>query len=411
MKETIRGGITAPLGFKANGIFCGIKKSKKRDLMMIASDSPCVAAGVFTTNQLKAACVQHNVKQLAKTSQAQAILANSGNANCLTGPAGKRHNALMAVSAAKALGISPTLVLTASTGVIGQRLPIDRVTDAMQELSEGLRTGPQASEDAAEAILTTDLVTKEKAFKIRIGGRSVRIGAISKGSGMMHPYMTSNGQRHATMLCFITTDAVIGEAALKSALNRAIGKSFNMISVDGDQSTNDMVIIMANGKARNPVIREKTPEFRKFYDAIEDICIDMAKAMIRDAEGATKFVEIAVKNAKTAEDARTVAMSIGCSKLVKTALYGCDPNWGRIAASIGYSAVGINPATLQIKIGPYAVLKGEQGVRQNEAALARIFRKQDIRITVDLGLGDKSAVIWTSDLSTQYVKINSAYRT
>lgn len=410
MKESIRGGITAPQGFKANGIFCGIKKSKKRDLMLIASETPCVAAGVFTTNQLKASCVQFNIKQL-KNGQAQAILANSGNANCLTGIIGKRHNAMMADYAAKALGISPSLVLTASTGVIGQRLPIHRIAEGMQELAEGVRTGQQASEDAAEAILTTDLVTKEKAYKIRIGGRSVRIAAISKGSGMMHPFMTVNGQRHATMLCFVTTDAVIGEAALKSALNRAVGKSFNMISVDGDQSTNDMVLVLANGRAKNAAIRENTPEFRKFLDALEDICVDMAKAMIRDAEGATKFVEIAVKNAKTAEDARKVAMSIACSKLVKTALYGCDPNWGRIAASIGYSSVAIDPAKLQIKIGPFTVLKAEQGFGENEAALAKIFRKQDIRITVDLGLGKKAATVWTSDLSTQYVKINSAYRT
>ncbi len=410
MKEVIRGGITAPQGFRANGIFCGIKKSKKRDLMLIASESPCVAAGVFTTNQLKAACVQFNIKQL-KNSQAQAILANSGNANCLTGPSGKRHNAQMAEAAAKALGISPSLVLMASTGVIGQRLPIDRVLEGMQELAEGVRTGQQASEDAAEAILTTDLVTKEKAYKIRIGGRSVRIAAISKGSGMMHPFMTPGGLKHATMLCFVTTDAVITEAALKSALNRAVGKSFNMISVDGDQSTNDMVLVLANGRAKNKTIRENTPDFRKFLDALEDICVDMAKAMIRDAEGATKFVEIAVKNARTPEDARTVAMSIACSNLVKTAMYGCDPNWGRIAASIGYSAVGIDPQKLQIKIGGFTVLKGEQGYRENEAALARIFRRQDIRVTVDLGLGKKNATVWTSDLSTQYVKINSAYRT
>jgi len=410
MKEVIRGGITAPQGFRANGIFCGIKKSKKRDLMLIASESPCVAAGVFTTNQLKAACVQFNIKQL-KNSQAQAILANSGNANCLTGPSGKRHNAQMAEAAAKALGISPSLVLTASTGVIGQKLPIERVLEGMQELAEGVRTGQQASEDAAEAILTTDLVTKEKAYKIRIGGRSVRIAAISKGSGMMHPFMTPGGLKHATMLCFVTTDAVIAEAALKSALNRAVNKSFNMISVDGDQSTNDMVLVLANGRAKNKTIRENTPDFRKFLDALEDICVDMAKAMIRDAEGATKFVEIAVKNARTPEDARTVAMSIACSNLVKTAMYGCDPNWGRIAASIGYSAVGIDPQKLQIKIGGFTVLKGEQGYRENEAALARIFRRQDIRVTVDLGLGKKSATVWTSDLSTQYVKINSAYRT
>lgn len=410
MKEVIRGGITAPQGFRANGIFCGIKKSKKRDLMLIASEAPCVAAGVFTTNQLKAACVQFNIKQL-RNGQAQAILANSGNANCLTGVSGKRHNAQMAEAAAKALGISPSLILTASTGVIGQKLPIDRVLEGMQELAEGVRTGQQASEDAAEAILTTDLVTKEKAYKIRIGGRSVRIAAISKGSGMMHPYMTPGGLKHATMLCFVTTDAVITEPALKTALNRAVGKSFNMISVDGDQSTNDMVLVLANGRAKNKAIRENTPDFRKFLDALEDICVDMAKAMIRDAEGATKFVEIAVKNARTPEDARTVAMSIACSNLVKTAMYGCDPNWGRIAASIGYSAVGIDPQKLQIKIGGFTVLKGEQGYRENEAALARIFRKQDIRVTVDLGLGKKSATVWTSDLSTQYVKINSAYRT
>lgn len=410
MKEVIRGGITAPQGFRANGIFCGIKKSKKRDLMLIASEAPCVAAGVFTTNQLKAACVQFNIKQL-RNGQAQAILANSGNANCLTGPSGKRHNAQMAEAAAKALGISPSLVLTASTGVIGQKLPIDRVLEGMQELAEGVRTGQQASEDAAEAILTTDLVTKEKAYKIRIGGRSVRIAAISKGSGMMHPYMTPGGLKHATMLCFVTTDAVIAEGALKTALNRAVGKSFNMISVDGDQSTNDMVLVLANGRAKNKTIRENTPDFRKFLDALEDICVDMAKAMIRDAEGATKFVEIAVKNARTPEDARTVAMSIACSNLVKTAMYGCDPNWGRIAASIGYSAVGIDPQKLQIKIGGFTVLKGEQGYRENEAALAKIFRRQDIRVTVDLGMGTKSATVWTSDLSTQYVKINSAYRT
>ena len=410
MRKEIRGGVTAPLGFKASGLHCGVKASRKKDLMLLVSATPCKAAAVFTTNKVKASCVEFNIKQL-RNSQAQAIIANSGNANCLTGSTGKRHTEMMAQRAAATTGVKPGDVLVASTGVIGQKLPIQSIMNAIPELTKGLSAKPAGSESAAHAILTTDRVIKEKAVQFSLGGRTIRIGVIAKGSGMIHPEMNPTGHKHATMLCFITTDAVVSESVMRHALNASASKTFNMITVDADQSTNDMAILLANGKARNRIIREGTAEARRFQSAVQQLCSSMAKAMIHDAEGATKFVEIQVKNARTAKEARTVGLTVASSYLVKTALFGCDPNWGRIAASVGSAAAEVNPKKLKVKLGPYVVLRGDQGISHKAAELARLFRRKQIRLTIDLEVGHASAVVWTSDLSTKYVRINAAYRT
>ena len=410
MRRVISGGVTAPLGFKANGIYSGIKKSRKKDLMLLVSDTPCKAVGVFTTNKVKASCVDFNLKQL-KDNRAQAIIANSGNANCLTGPVGRTHTQQMAASASRAARVPRKDVLVASTGVIGQRLPIRNMLSSIRELAGGLTSKASGSEAAAHAILTTDRVIKEVAVEMRLGGRVVRMGAIAKGSGMIHPEMTATGQKHATMLCFVTTDAQITEGVMRSALREVVGKTFNMITVDADQSTNDMALLLANGRARNRLIREGTPEARQFRLALEQLCAPLAKAMIRDAEGATKFVEIAVKHAKSSKDARTVGLAVASSYLVKTALFGCDPNWGRIAAAVGASASEVHPKNLRIHLGPYVVLNGDRRTKHHEAELKKLFKRKQIRITIDLGVGKAKATVWTSDLSTKYVRINAAYRT
>jgi len=409
--KKIRGGVTAPRGFSAGGVFCGIKASRKKDLMLVVSDGPCAAGGVFTTNRVRAHCVERNLRLLRNRPAARAVIANSGNANCLTGPSGRRHTEMMAKAAADALGIGEDEVLVASTGVIGKRLPIERLMRSVPDLVSGLRPNPAGNQAAAQAILTTDTVIKEMAVKLGISGRTVRIGAIAKGSGMIHPEMTPDGLRHATMLCFITTDAVISPDVLQRSLEKAIRRSFNMISVDGDMSTNDMVLLLANAKAKNRPIREKSAEEAAFTRALGAICLHLAKAMVRDGEGATKFVEIQIKGARSEADAREAGLTVASSSLVKTALFGCDPNWGRLAASVGTADVEMNPAKLQVKLGRHWVLSGNRVVKQKKAELARLFRRKNIKITLDLGAGRCGATVWTSDLSTQYVRINSAYRT
>lgn len=406
--KIIHGGITAPIGFKASGVYCGIKKSKKRDLALIVSERLCDAAGAFTTNKVQASCVVVNKDHL-RDSKAQAILANSGNANCMTGESGFENSRAMASGAARILGFRKSNVLVASTGVIGKPLPIKKITGALPDLVRNL--SKKGSEAAAAGILTTDRLNKEIAAEILIGKRRVRIGAIAKGAGMIHPDMAAFSPKHATMLCFVSTDAVITPSALRDALDRAVQKTFNTITIDGDMSTNDMVLILANGMAQNKKIVEKTKEFRVFSKTLEALFLSLAKQMIRDAEGATKFVEIFVKNAQSREDAKIVARSIATSSLVKCALFGCDPNWGRIAAAVGYSGAHVDPWKMTIYLGKEPVLKNGGRVKKKAVILNRIFAQKNIRIAVDLGLGKFSATAYTCDFSTNYVRINSAYRT
>ncbi len=412
--KIIRGGVTAPLGFKANGIYCGIKKSKKRDLTLVYSEKPCDAAGVFTTNKVQASCVVVNKEHL-RDSKAQAVIANSGNANCMTGESGFENTRTMAQSVARFLKIKKNNVLVASTGVIGKPLPIKKIIGAIPELVRGLN--PKGGEYAAAGILTTDRMIKEMAMEFKVGRRRVRVGAIAKGAGMIHPQMELAGPkpatagRHATMLCFVTTDAVIAPSALREALDRAAQKTFNTITIDGDMSTNDMVLVLANGMAQNKRIVEKTKEARTFAKVLEAIFSELAKQMIKDAEGATKFVEITVRKALNRDDARTVARTVARSSLVKCALFGCDPNWGRIAAAVGYSDAHVDPWRMQIHLGRELVLRNGGRVKKKAVLLNRIFAQKKIKITIDLGLGKYSATSYTCDFSTNYVRINSAYRT
>ncbi len=407
MKQ-INGGVTAPSGFRANGVYCGIKKSKKRDLALIVSEKVCDAAGTFTTNKVQASCVVINKEQL-KDSRAQAIIANSGNANCMTGKSGFDNSRSMISAAADILGIHKENMLVASTGVIGKPLPIKKILASVPELVNGL--SKKGSEFAALGILTTDRMAKEIAVEIMIGKKRVRIGAIAKGAGMIHPQMELHQPKHATMLCFVTTDAVIAPSALRAALDKAVDKTFNAITIDGDVSTNDMAVILANGMAQNKKIVEKTKEFQAFARALEFIFDKIAQAMIRDAEGATKFVEIFVKGAQSKADAKLVARSVASSSLVKCALFGCDPNWGRIAAATGYSGAHVDPWKLHIYLGKELVLRNGGRVPKKAAVLNRVFAQKNIKITVDLGLGKNVASYTTCDFSTSYVRINSAYRT
>lgn len=405
----IKGGVTAPLGFRASGLYCGIKQSKRKDLALIVSDVPCDASGVFTTNKVQASCVVINKEHL-RDQRAQAIVANSGNANCMTGESGFDNSRAMASQTARLLGLRKKDVLIASTGVIGKPLPIRKIVQALPELARQL--DPKGSEAAAAAILTTDKRIKEIAVEFRVGRKKVRVGAIAKGAGMIHPQMAPPaGPKHATMLCFTTTDAAVALPVLRSSLERAVNKTFNRVSIDGDMSTNDMVVVLANGLACNARIAERTPEARLFQRALETVFAYLAKQMILDAEGATKFVEIEVRGAASDEDAFKVARSVATSSLFKCALFGSDPNWGRIAAAAGYSGAQLDPWKLQIFLGKELVVTNGGRVKKSAAALNRVFARKDIRILLDLGIGSGRAEYRTCDLSTNYVRINSAYRT
>jgi glutamate N-acetyltransferase/amino-acid N-acetyltransferase len=325
----------------------------------------------------------------------------------MTGKSGFDHSRMMAQSAATALNLDKKDILVASTGVIGKPLPIKKIVSALPDLVRGL--SKKGGESAAAGILTTDRFNKETAVEFMIGKRKVRIGAIAKGAGMIHPQMAL--PKHATMLCFVTTDAVITSSALRMALDKTVQKTFNTISIDGDMSTNDMVLILANGMAQNKKIVEKTKEFHEFCRALESLFIYLAKNMILDAEGATKFVEIYVKNAQSRDDAKSIAMSVATSSLFKCALFGGDPNWGRIAAAVGYADAHVDPWKMQIFLGRELVVKNGGRVKKDDRTLSRVFAKKNIKITVDMGLGKFSSSAYTCDLSTGYVKINSAYRT
>jgi len=396
----IKGGVAAPKDFKVAAINCGIKR-KRKDIALIISTVPAVACGLFTQNRVKAAPILVTKEHLKKTI-AQAIIVNSGNANCCTGEKGLKDAHLMAQAAAKELGFHKEDLLVASTGVIGKPLPMDKIKSAIPQLVKKLHK--DSGSDVAEGIMTTDKVTKEIAVRVRIKGKDVAIGGVAKGAGMIHPNM-------ATMLCFITTDAYITRRALKIALVNAVDKSFNAVSVDGDMSTNDCVLALANGSAGNKLLDKKDKEFAIFSDALAYITDYLAKAMIRDGEGATKFVEIIVKNTKTILDAKRIANKVATSTLFKTALFGEDPNWGRIAACAGSSGVIFDSDDLDIYIGDVRVVKNGEGSSKHNAEIKKLFKNREIDVTIDLNNGKKAYRMWTCDLSSDYVKINADYTT
>lgn len=375
----VGGGVTSPKGFLAHGMSAGIKKSGKPDLSLIYSPEPCVAAGVYTKNSIKAAPLIVTKEHL-RNAKAQAIITNSGNANCFTGDFGILYARKTAERVAKLLKIKPDHVAVSSTGIIGKPLPFDKISAACPSLVAGLSA--DGGTRAAQGILTTDTFAKEIAVKISFGGKMVTIGACAKGSGMIAPDM-------ATMLAYVTTDAAIAPAMLKAALKAANETSFNCITVDGCMSTNDMVIVLANGLAGNPVIKAKGADFQKFQAALEFVCCDLAKKIVLDGEGATKFIEVVVNGAKNESQAKKVAMAIANSSLVKTAAFGCNPNWGRVAAAVGAVGLPVTEKDLKIKFSSFA--------------------EKEINITVTLLLGKASAKIYTCDFSLDYVKINGRY--
>ncbi len=398
----VHGGICAPQGFSASGVNASIKlTSKKRDCGLILSDRVAEVAGMFTRNILKSPPVIWN-QSLCLREAARAVFANSGNANAATGKRGMDDVRATANRVGGKLGIEPDQVCILSTGVIGVPLPMDRIVKGVDGCAAALSRdgGP----DAAEAIMTTDKTAKERAIEITLGGRPVRIGAIAKGAGMISPNM-------ATMICVLTTDAAFAPEVLHSLLFDAVEQSFNRIGIDNDMSTSDTVLILANGASGVPAIGARSKEREEFGEALAQLCKDMALWIVKDGEGVTKVVEILVRGAQSGGDAKTVARSIGNSMLCKTAFFGQDPNWGRIACAAGYAGVDFDPGELDIWLGDVQVCKAGIGAAYAEEDAAAVMRKPEFTITVNLGDGPGDAVFWTSDLSHDYVSINADYRT
>jgi glutamate N-acetyltransferase/amino-acid N-acetyltransferase len=409
--QEIKNGVCAPKGFTAGGIRCGIKESSpKKDLALLYSEKNCNAAAVFTTNLVKAASVQVSQEHIA-SGKLRAIIANSGNANACTGQAGMDAARRMAQLAAGVLSIRPDDVAVASTGVIGVPLPVSVIEKEIGALKDSLRDDEQGHAAALEAIMTTDTFKKEIAVEIEIGGKPVRIGAMVKGSGMIHPNM-------ATLLCFITTDAAISGDALDSSLRFAVKHSFNRLTVDGDTSTNDMVIIMANGEAGNPLVAAGSGNYEIFTAALEYVCISLARMMARDGEGATKLVTVTVNGAFCEDTAEILAKSVASSSLVKAACFGADANWGRVLCAMGYGAAGgavkFNPEKTNVsfrsRVGEIVVCKDGCTVPFSEEKAKEILAEEEIEININLREGEGKAVVWGCDLTYDYVKINGDYR-
>jgi glutamate N-acetyltransferase/amino-acid N-acetyltransferase len=396
-----RRGITAPQGFRAAGIHCGIKKPGLLDLALVASEQSGPIAGVFTRNQVIAAPVIVDRLHLRK-GVGRAILINSGNANACTGAKGLAAATLTATSVARRMNIPSHQVFIGSTGVIGRVLPVDRIIKGIPQLLSQL--SDHGGLDAAQAIMTTDLRPKSVALQDTIGGRLITIGGMAKGSGMIHPNM-------ATMLAYFTTDASITKSALRQALKLAVNESFNCISVDGDTSTNDTVLCLANGFAKNRTIKSGTVAFRRFLLLLTEACQALALAICRDGEGVTKVVNIEVTGGTTVAQARQVAETIATSSLVKTALFGEDANWGRVMAAIGRAGVLITPSKLNVWFGGVPMVQRGIGLGlAAERRIAKVFRQKEFTIAVRLGQGRYGAHMWTTDLSFDYVRINASYR-
>ena len=401
MTNTQTAGVTAPLGFQAAGIHCGIKKSGILDLALIVSAVSGPIAGVFTNNRVAAAPVRLDRLHL-KRHRGRAIIVNSGNANACTGAKGLAAAKTMASTVAQALAIPIHEVFVGSTGVIGRELPIDRITAGIPTVIAHL--SHRGGHQAAQAILTTDLRPKTVAVRAKIGGKLVTVGGIAKGSGMIHPNM-------ATMLAYLTTDAAIAPAALQRALKSAVDQSFNCITVDGDTSTNDTVLCLANGLAKNPPIRQGTSHYRIFERLLVEASEQLALAICRDGEGVTKVVKVVVHGATTATAAKRVAATIATSNLVKTALFGEDANWGRVMGAIGRSGIPIDPDTVTVRFDDIVMVRRGMGTGLDaERKIAQVFKRKEFTISVDLGQGRAQAHMWTTDLSYDYVRINASYR-
>jgi glutamate N-acetyltransferase/amino-acid N-acetyltransferase len=392
----IKGGITAPAGFLAATIACGIKAGNpKDDIALIFSEAPAVAAGTFTTNLVKAAPVLISMAGM-RASGARAIIANSGNANACTGPRGLDSARRMCRATAKALGVPEREVLVCSTGRIGVQLPIEKMAASIAALPA--RLGPH-SRKAAKAIMTSDSFPKEIAVECVIAGKPVRIGGIAKGAGMIDPNM-------ATMLCFVTTDAAIGKREFRKALLSSVGQSFNRITVDGDMSTNDTVLALANGQAGNRPLAPGTPEFAVFQGALDRVTAALARMIVKDGEGVSRFIDLHVTGARTDREARLAARTIANSILVKCAWYGGDPNWGRIMDAVGYSGARIRQERIAIFYEDLAAVQFGMPAATPPARLRAVARRKEFSITVDLGLGSGDHRIWTTDLTTKYVEFN-----
>jgi glutamate N-acetyltransferase/amino-acid N-acetyltransferase len=401
--ESVKGGVTAAAGFRAAGIRAGIKASKKPDLAVVCSDLPAAAAGTFTTNAIRASSVDR-CESILPSNAVRAIMCNSGCANACTGVQGARDTQTMAAITAGALKIVPKSVLVASTGVIGKFMPMERINAAMPKLAGSLSPAAAGGASFAEAIMTTDLVKKEAAVRVEYGAGAFTIGGAAKGSGMIQPNM-------ATMLCFITTDAAIDSALLDGIVKRVVNRTFNNLTVDGDTSTNDMVLVMANGASGVAVKGRGSASLKAFEEGLFVVCNDLCKKIAADGEGATKRVEISVKGAKTEEDAQLAAKAVANSNLTKCALFGNDPNWGRIACAVGYSGARFSKQKMSIKLCGVQVFKNLQPAEFDKKKLHLLMKKKVVRIDIDLGTGDKEATAHTCDFSYDYVKINAEYHT
>ena len=401
----ISGGVCAAKGFKANGVHCGIRKNHtKKDLALIVSDVPATAAAVYTTNLVKGAPLLVTKANIANGT-AQAVICNSGNANTCNADGIQIAEGMCAL-VEKATGIAASDVVVASTGVIGQPLCLDPIANAMDLLAQGLSY--EGSANAAQAIMTTDTISKEIAVEFTVGGKTCRIGGIAKGSGMIHPNM-------ATMLVFITTDCAISPAMLQKALRTDIQATFNMLSIDGDTSTNDMVTVLANGMAENDPIVSDGEAFETFMKALNTITVSLCRTIAGDGEGATKLLECTVSGADTLEAARTAAKSVICSSLLKAAMFGADANWGRVLCAIGYSGAAVDVSKVDVSFrsakGEVAVCKDGAGIPFSEEIAKEVLLEKEIDIVISVGDGPYTASAWGCDLTYDYVKINGDYRT
>ncbi|MFB1081954.1 bifunctional ornithine acetyltransferase/N-acetylglutamate synthase [Jeotgalibacillus sp. JSM ZJ347] len=401
IKKISGNNIASPIGFKAAGLHCGIKH-KKNDLALLVSDVPANAAGVYTTNAVQAAPLKVTKEALAVEKKMQAIIVNSGNANACTGKQGYVDAQTMQHLTANLLNIEPHLVGVASTGVIGEKLPMDCLKYGIPKLEPV--AGLKGSIDFSQSILTTDTVSKNTAYKVDIDGKTVTVAGTAKGSGMIHPNM-------ATMLGFISTDAAIESDHLHGALKSVVDRSFNSITVDGDTSTNDMVLVMANGLAENETLSPSHPDWKVFVQTLLHVCEDLGKMIAKDGEGATKLIEVEVTGAKNDEEARKIAKTVVGSPLVKTAAFGCDANWGRILAAVGYSGMTIDPNEVEILIGQTPVVREGEPLPFSEDELTEYLKQPEIKLKVNVNQGDGKGLAWGCDLTYDYVQINASYRT
>ncbi len=399
----LEGGITEPLGFRATGVSCGLKEGGYKDIGLIISQTPCITACLFTKNSVKAAPVALDISRSGNL--ISAIIVNSGNANCLTGNTGNENALNMASRVEDLLSLEKGSVMVASTGVIGQKLIMNRVNYGIDRICSLIKT-ENNYKNFSSAIMTTDKKMKNCAYEFELNGRTIKIGGSAKGSGMIKPFLE---EPHATMLVFLTTDALITGDMLKLALKEAADLSFNRISVDNDTSTNDSVFLMSNGAAGNTLIESNNGNFKIFKQVLTKVCQMLARLIVKDGEGASKFINISVVNAERASDAEKAARAIGDSFLVKTALYGQNPNWGRIIAALGYSNARFEIQKLSLKINDLVIFENGDVNRANESLAAGELLSPEIRITLDLGIGKKKYFLWTSDLTCDYVKINANY--